>query len=565
MAASCVSSPDERNADATLSHVEDIMSEYPDSALRLLSDSNLHPQTQRQKALYALLLTQARHKNYIDETNDSLITTAVDYFDRKGDEEHLMLALYYYGIIKSNAHNFASAIVSLMKAEALAQQNHNYLYIGRSCHYIAEIYNKSHSSSDEVRYDRKAYEAFKASNDTVNLRSATESLIAGLNNSHRYDEAIELAKEMYKDAIARNDTIFIGEALKKMGFSYHHLGNFKESADAYLHYKALSPHKCTPKLYYFLTTALWNAGEKDAATRLIDSVLNVYGEKAMIHPDILYEMGRKDDAYIQQKRAFSDANTAIGKILSQNVSASVSQYYAENIALKDLKAERNRILAVCIGVIAVVLILFFSRWILLAKRERARKEDEIMNLTRELSTLSIRLNSASDKLTHTTEELDRASQELKSAMIEITNLSNEETINLANISKLKKERFSIILTLSELYKVMKQNGTLKMRVADKAINIAHEFTSDPNLMSELEERINMERDRIMIKFREQMPNLSDNEYWIFIWGAFRISPSTVEFAWRWNRNSYYTLRRRLREKISEINPPDASIFLDILS
>ena len=61
-----------RMAETTLATAEDVMDEHPDSALTLLSDSSFRPVGKRQKALGALLLTQARHKNFIDETNASL-------------------------------------------------------------------------------------------------------------------------------------------------------------------------------------------------------------------------------------------------------------------------------------------------------------------------------------------------------------------------------------------------------------------------------------------------------------------------------------------------------------
>ena len=50
------------------------MEEYPDSALHILESIETQQlSAQADRAYYALLLTQARDKNYIVQTDDSLI------------------------------------------------------------------------------------------------------------------------------------------------------------------------------------------------------------------------------------------------------------------------------------------------------------------------------------------------------------------------------------------------------------------------------------------------------------------------------------------------------------
>lgn len=51
----------------------------------------------RDRAYYALLLTQARDKNYIVQTDDSLIRTAVQYYDSIGDVQMQAKAYYHWG------------------------------------------------------------------------------------------------------------------------------------------------------------------------------------------------------------------------------------------------------------------------------------------------------------------------------------------------------------------------------------------------------------------------------------------------------------------------------------
>ena len=63
-----------------LSRAESLMYDYPDSALSLLENMNPpSPSDKLQNATWSLLLVQARDKNYVKHTSDSLINVAYNY------------------------------------------------------------------------------------------------------------------------------------------------------------------------------------------------------------------------------------------------------------------------------------------------------------------------------------------------------------------------------------------------------------------------------------------------------------------------------------------------------
>ena len=103
-----------------LQRAEVLMNEHPDSAWMLLN--TLSPDEMgenRTRAHYALLYTQAQDKTYIDETNDSLITIAVDYYRNTDDVHHKFLSHYYQGRVLANAGETIKAMLSFMEAEKL--------------------------------------------------------------------------------------------------------------------------------------------------------------------------------------------------------------------------------------------------------------------------------------------------------------------------------------------------------------------------------------------------------------------------------------------------------------
>ena len=77
---------------AQLDQAEALMTEHPDSALSILQEvDEAQLSTKAQQARFALLLSMALDKNYIDVASDSLIRPAVEYYEKHGSDRKKML------------------------------------------------------------------------------------------------------------------------------------------------------------------------------------------------------------------------------------------------------------------------------------------------------------------------------------------------------------------------------------------------------------------------------------------------------------------------------------------
>lgn len=104
-----------------------IHSGHPDSALFLLDSLNLsYFSTEVSRAWYALLLTQAKDKNYIPHTDDSLIRRAVDYFDASDDILQRAKAHYYWGRVYQDKGEVENTVREFLTAMPLVEQADNY-------------------------------------------------------------------------------------------------------------------------------------------------------------------------------------------------------------------------------------------------------------------------------------------------------------------------------------------------------------------------------------------------------------------------------------------------------
>lgn len=95
----------------TLVQADSLMNLHPDSALNMLeSISTDSLKTKADRAYHALLLTQARDKNYIVQTDDSLIQVAVRYYDTHENAPLQARAYYCWGSIYRDRNDYSQAI-----------------------------------------------------------------------------------------------------------------------------------------------------------------------------------------------------------------------------------------------------------------------------------------------------------------------------------------------------------------------------------------------------------------------------------------------------------------------
>lgn len=109
-----------------LSLADSLLDSCPDSALHLLESlppDALHDEADR--ARYALLMTQARDKNYLPHTDDSLIRIAVDYYDRTQETEMQARSYYVWGGVYRDRNENGMAIRKYALAIGFARKAQN--------------------------------------------------------------------------------------------------------------------------------------------------------------------------------------------------------------------------------------------------------------------------------------------------------------------------------------------------------------------------------------------------------------------------------------------------------
>lgn len=105
---------------------EGLMDSTPDSSLYILQNIPHKELLGEDKALYALLMTQAAFKNHEPTNSDSLINIAVDYYKERKDSLRKAQSYFYKGRIDEKMGDVKGALICYQMASASAINIDNY-------------------------------------------------------------------------------------------------------------------------------------------------------------------------------------------------------------------------------------------------------------------------------------------------------------------------------------------------------------------------------------------------------------------------------------------------------
>ncbi|MDE6860762.1 MAG: hypothetical protein K2J65_10175, partial [Duncaniella sp.] len=199
VAVSCGSNPE---IDRQLTKAEEIMEQHPDSAYMLLNSIDKETlSTRKEKARYALLMSQALDKNYIDTTTFDVLQPAIDYYINKdkGSPDEKLKTLYYQGIIFLNRSELDMSMQCFLKANDL---NNNYTDTLIYAHLLVAqgyLYNQSCLIDDYIQhnivastlYHKLGKEDFRQSS----LLRALDGCIV-TNNKHKADSIMTITDSL---------------------------------------------------------------------------------------------------------------------------------------------------------------------------------------------------------------------------------------------------------------------------------------------------------------------------------------------------------------------------------
>ena len=268
---------------------DSLMEIYPDSALSILeSISSPQKLPRADRALYALLLTQARHKNYIALGDDSLIKTAVEYYGDKKKSVRAAKAHYYWGATYGEKGYTSFAVDEYLTAIRLMPVRDEFLAMIYDN--LADCYEKDDLYDIAIEAYRQAYQILEGgSQPTYPLRGIARICLL----QNKKDSALLYYQKALDYALVEQDSSLIGALYHDLAMVYNEKKDYVQ-ADKYVSKAMIMQGEDAVNVCLSKAQIMLNLNKLDSASyffsKNIDQ-LNIYG-KAVCY-DGMHQIAKK--------------------------------------------------------------------------------------------------------------------------------------------------------------------------------------------------------------------------------------------------------------------------------
>ena len=268
---------------------DSLMEIYPDSALSILeSISSPQKLPRADRALYALLLTQARHKNYIALGDDSLIKMAVEYYGDKKKSVRAAKAHYYWGATYLEKGYTSFAVDEYLTAIRLMPVRDEFLAMIYDN--LADCYEKDDLYDIAIEAYRQAYQILEGgSQQTYPLRGIARICLL----QNKKESALLYYQKALDYALAEQDSSLIGALYHDLAMVYNEKKDYVQ-ADKYVSKAMIMQGDDAVNVCLSKAQIMLNLNKLDSASyffsKNIDQ-LNIYG-KAVCY-DGMHQIAKK--------------------------------------------------------------------------------------------------------------------------------------------------------------------------------------------------------------------------------------------------------------------------------
>ena len=508
----CIGNGKEKTPLPELVHAESVMFDHPDSALHILEDMPM-PSARWDKenhALWCLLVTQAKVKQLMKISSDSLVRIAYDYYKPTDNARRKAMSALYMGDINYELRNIEEAMQYYLEGKTEVEKTDDYKTGYLVMVSLCRLYLYRDFADYALEACRKAYDyAVKDSNKRYQLASLkfmarcyciSDSLSKAIDTYHKCSElTLELELENYYYDIQ-----------SEIALVYKNKGDIEKSLEIIKSFPIkYQPALLTGKNYYLL-------GQQDSAYIYLNEALKTYNiyTKASAY-EYLYKLADTPQyrkylkTYCDSLLFYNDSIIAIDKgkeIIAYKEKYDHQKLITEQQRLKLKKADAQRmmfIITICLIVaIAVVAYLYQKRLV--------RKETTIRKQSEQLQDYMLQLHEYETRLMQN----NRYMEELKEQ------LSSQEM----NSEELHEYREQIDSLQVENGRLSEKINSLQLHIndysskLDKARREADKFRSISEENLNLKQRERMladyvaDNDRLVKELREKCRVLENKEW-----------------------------------------------------
>lgn len=521
----------------TLQDVDSYIMTRPDSALTVLEgvDRDLL-RSERQRAYHALLYAMALDKNYIDVSEDSIASVAVNYYSRKGPMKYRARAYYYLGLAYYYQQDYDRAILEFTKAEKAAEVSDS-LYLGMTKSIQGHSYYETHNLEEVLNCFHKAYDIYSALSEYSKACSVMYKLISTYIAKLEFEKAEEMLLELLDNNELRGNLRLRTLAL----YAYLNVAKPDRNPNHSVQlYEQLinSNYSLSNNDFWAYSFALSLVG-RIAESRDITSELFVSDTSSAAYY-WQYLIAKYDNDYKRALAYLEESNFRDNKViitaLNQSLSLAQRDYYESESELAEYKAKGRTYALVSVVIICLLILALgyfaFCRYI---KKQKDEK-DRYINYADEVSRQLKALQTDAD-----------AMPALKRKYVE-----------------LYKEKFESLRLLCDNYLLYQDRTDAEKKMYSRVVDMIDEIRGDKNCIGELEFILNKDLDGLMTALRREI-KAKEVDYSIYAYSIIGFDATTISNLLDLSVNQVYIRKSRIKRQIENSGSENKTRFLEMLS
>ena len=583
---------DPKHITEPLHRAEALMNEDPDSAWAVLNTVSPDEMGQnRNRALYALLYTQAQDKTYQDETNDSLISVAVDYYRHTDDVRHKFLSFYYKGRVHFNAQDYQNATLCYMEAEQLVDVVGDDYLAGLLYAEMGRIYRLYFDYPKSLEAYQMAASYYEETGKILHRNYMWYNLSSIYRNINKYDESEKLLRNVLNSEKEVNDKGLLELCLGNLVMLCIEEKRFLEAQDLYAELESITEGYGSATFMGSLAEMHISVGDFKRAKQCLEKgwlraksstdSINLYVSSAELYSG----EGEGELAYRELLRGVTLQNNEAKQALQQPVLTAQRDFLSEKLEFEAYKLQmekRLRILYILLFSFIIVVVVYFLGRKLKKEKEKARKTIDELNremlqrdkesrhkITTLLAELENKDKSTSASISDLRCELQKQEEDYHRYIQEAEKLQYSLEERLSHKAVLVAELFkSWFASMSKLMLILIQNGKeeTKNKKFRKEITLWHEkYFVGNKAFHEVERLVNLYNDDAMLHFRQEMQWSDEMDYRRTCCFFAGFSVRLIAVLMNETEDSVYQKRHRLRKFLETSDFLYKDLYLMLLS
>ena len=355
-----------------MQQAESLMNTRPDSALHLLQGmaDSIFTLPEEAQMYYHLLTIQAKDKQYITHTSDSLINRIVSFYEEYNDNDRLMMAYFYQGSTYRDMNDAPRALKAFHQAIDAGKETENLTLLGQTYGQMGTLFSYQKLYDEALEAKQKALQFYIQQKDSTRYPYLNRDIARIYNAKNNNDSALHYYKKALELAVNMNLKRQSNSIASELGCLYYNIGK-NDIAKSILHNVVLINSNMTNALLY-LGKIYHQNRQLDSARYCLEKVLvgkNIRDQRsAYQHLSQLSEMeGSRDKAsfYWRKYQILQDSIEYITKTEEMGKYHLLYRFQRSEKEINKLQIEKQKIQTQLYGFIIIVILVLSACVILI--------------------------------------------------------------------------------------------------------------------------------------------------------------------------------------------------------